>query len=265
MSIRLDSFIVEHGYVSSRQKAQAAIKDGYVFLNGKLSFKPATLVKETDDVCVTQLDNYVSRGAYKLEKAIDIFGLNLKEKTVLDIGASTGGFTQVALRHGAQKVYAVDVGSGELDLSLREDKRVVNIENQDFRLLSKDICPDVDMIIGDVSFISLRHIFPHIQDLFGTQIEMMMLFKPQFECGAKIAKKFKGVVLDKKIHLDLLQQFSIFLKGLGFHVSAVTFSPIQGKSGNIEYLLHIKDDACEKVSFEDVVNEAFQYFRKARQ
>lgn len=207
---------------------------------------------------------YVSRGAFKLAGAIEKFGVDLNGKVVLDIGASTGGFSEVCLENGAKKVYAIDVGKSQLDKKLKLDKRVVDIENTDFREVSKEAFQDVDFITGDLSFISLRHIFPKIVEIFGASKEICMLFKPQFECGKELAKKFKGVVLDKKLHKNLLEEFCFYLKGLGFKISGLCYSSIQGKEGNIEYLFYLNGEQNFDDNVSKVVDEAFEILKKIR-
>ena len=255
--IRLDVFLVNKKYFSSREKAQNAIANGAVFVNGKVCNKASSKISENDKIEVKEGDGFVSRGAYKLLKAKETFKIDFFDKIVLDIGASTGGFTQVALENGAKKVYALDVGSGELDKSLLADDRVVNLENTDFRQATVDLIGDAEIVIGDISFISLRHIFPKIIEILGQNVQIFMLFKPQFECGKEIAKKFKGVVADKKIHISLLRGFVLYLKGIGFEVCDLTFSPVKGKAGNIEYLFAINGN---KKTFDvsKVVEEAFK-------
>ncbi len=254
--IRLDSFLVTKKYFSSREKAQNAIVNGAVFVNGKNCTKASTKVAEIDKIEVKEGDAYVSRGAYKLLKAKEAFEIDFSDKIVLDIGASTGGFTQVALGNGAKKVYALDVGKGELDKTLAANEKVVNLENTDFRDVAKDLVGDAQIIVGDISFISLRHIFPKIKEIFGQNVQIFMLFKPQFECGKEIAKKYKGVIKDKKVHVSLLKDFIVYLKGLGYEVCNLTSSPIKGKAGNIEYLFAINGNK-KTFDISKVVEEAF--------
>lgn len=251
---RLDFFVAEQENIS-RNKAQSLIKDGLVSVNGKTINKPAIEVDCNEKITIKKHDAYVSRGAYKLVKALDEFGVDLMSKTVLDMGASTGGFTQVALSRGAEKVYAVDVGRGELDKTLATNPRVVNMEGCDVRTLKKEDVNDVDIVVGDMSFISLKKVLPHIKMLFGN-IEMILLFKPQFECGKEIAKKYKGVIKDKNVHKKLLKKFFEEIASLGVTVSGLTFSPIKGGSGNIEYLLHLNGKP-KAVEIENVVEKAF--------
>lgn len=257
---RIDTFLVKIGKFASREKAQKAIESGLVFVNGKVCSKVSTKISEKDEIEVEEGDGWVSRGAYKLLKAKEAFKIDFFGKIVLDIGASTGGFTQVALKSGAKKVYALDVGRGELDKNLAADERVVNLENTDFRNVAADLVRDAESVVGDLSFISLRHIFPKIIEIFGQNVQIFMLFKPQFECGKEIAKKYKGVVLDKKVHISLLRDFVLYVKGLGFDVCDLTFSPVKGKAGNIEYLFAIGGN---KKTFDvtKVVEEAFKLLK----
>lgn len=258
--VRLDQFLVARGDCSSREKAVQAIKSGRVLVEGKVVSKPSFLV-EGEEVAILPADEYVSRGAFKIKRAFEKFGLSFEDRVVVDIGASTGGFTDFALKKGAKKVYAIDVGKGELAQPLRQDGRVVVLEGCDFRTVDKNLCKGVNMVIGDLSFISLRHILPKVVELFGKDIEICMLFKPQFECGKEIAKKCKGVLKDRSIHKRLLKDFCGYVLGLGLKISALTFSPIKGKSGNIEYLFHING---KSISFdiEKVVEEAFVNAKK---
>lgn len=256
--MRLDMYLMGNGLMPSREKAKGAIKSGSVFVDGKVVNKPAYEVAENAKVEVNKADNFVSRGAYKIKCAYEEFEFSFENRLVMDIGASTGGFTQFAINNGAKKVYAVDVGRGELSPLLASDARVVNMEGTDFRSVNKDICKDVDLIIGDVSFISLKHIFPKICELFGEKIEIVMLFKPQFECGAEIAKKYKGVVLDQKLHKKLLKDFLDYVRVFGFEVSGLVCSGIRGKEGNIEYLFHLNGKRKQSVNIDKVVDGAFK-------
>ena len=258
--VRLDQFLVARGDCSSREKAVQTIKSGRVLVRGKAVSKPSFLV-EGEEITVLPAEEYVSRGAFKIKRAYQVFDLSFEGKVVVDIGASTGGFTDFALKKKKKKVYAIDVGKGELAPSLRQDERVVNLEGQDFRLIDKNLCKDANMIIGDLSFISLRHILPKVVELFGKDIEICMLFKPQFECGKEIAKKCKGVVKDRSIHKRLLKDFCGYVLGLGLKISALTFSPIKGKSGNIEYLFHINGQN-KPFDIDKIVDEAFVSAKK---
>ena len=231
-----------------------------VLVDGKVCCKPSFLVDENCIELVSK-ERYVSRGAYKLLGAIEDFKLDFTDKVVLDIGASTGGFTQVALLHGALKVYAVDVGEGQLDKTLLASEKVVNIEKTDFRDITLSQVADTDLIIGDISFISLTKILPKIKSLFGNEKEVVLLFKPQYECGKQLARKGKGIIKDKKVHIFLLNEFLNFCKDLGFTVVDISPSSIKGKSGNIEYLIHFKkDNNCDNFTknIENIVDFAFK-------
>lgn len=255
MQTRLDLFVSKKEDIS-RSKAQNLIKEGLVFVNGEMVKKEAFLVDERDKVEIIGHTSYVSRGAYKLLGAIEKFKLELNDKVILDLGASTGGFTQVCLNFGAKKVYSVDVGVGQLASELARDPRVNNIEKTDVRDLKRDVVKDVNFVVGDLSFISLTKVLPKIKELLGTKIDMVLLFKPQFECGMEVAKKYKGIIKNKEIHGKLLKNFENFAKLLGFSINNIIISPIKGGDGNIEYLLRF---GGEKVEFDidNVVNSAY--------
>lgn len=255
MEKRLDLAVAEKENIS-RAKAQHLIESGKVMVDNRVAEKSSTVVSEKNSIEIIPSEEYVSRGAYKLLKAADFFKIDFQNKVVLDIGASTGGFSEVALQKGAKKVYAVDVGEGQLDESLMKNDKVVNYEKTDIRILQKNMAPDCNLVVGDISFISLQKVLPHIRKLFGN-IEIAILFKPQFECGKVIAKKYKGVIKDSKIHEQLLRDFKLFLTSLGYQLSSLTYSPIKGKNGNIEYLLHINGKQNENFDIGKVVQEAF--------
>lgn len=241
------------GYFVSREKAQTAIKEGGVFVDGKVR-DCAFAVSGEEKIEIKNASKYVSRGAYKLLGAVSEFKLNLKDKIVLDIGSSTGGFTQVALEEGAKKVYALDVGTDQLAPNIKSDERVVDLSKTDFRIAPK--FEDVDFIVSDLSFISLRYIIPKIVEQYGG-VEMTILFKPQFECGPAIAKRGGGVVRDNKLHIKLLEDFVEYLNFFRIEVSNIVHSPITGKTGNIEYLLHLNGGKVKQINIKKVVAAAF--------
>lgn len=241
------------GYFPSREKAQTAIKEGGVFVDGKQR-DCAFAVSGEEQIEIKNACKYVSRGAYKLLGAVEKFKLNLKDRVVLDIGASTGGFTQVALEEGAQKVYALDVGTDQLAPEIKSDSRVLDLSQTDFRVAPK--FEDVDFIVSDLSFISLRYIIPKIVEQYSG-VEMAILFKPQFECGPAIAKRGGGVVRDSKLHIKLLEDFIEYLGFFKIEISGVSHSPITGKTGNIEYLLHLNGVKGKNINVKQVVQEAF--------
>ena len=234
---RLDVLLTERGLLDSRQKAQATIMSGIVFVNGQRVDKVGTAVANDAliEIRGTTLP-YVSRGGLKLEKAMQTFPLTLTGKICADIGASTGGFTDCMLQNGAKKVYAVDVGYGQLDWKLRNDARVVCMERTNARYLTHEEIPEeLDFASVDVSFISLKLIFPALYGLLREGGEIACLIKPQFEAGREKVGK-KGVVRDPAVHLEVLEHFLIHAKGNHFTVLGITYSPIRGPEGNIEYL-----------------------------
>lgn len=235
---RLDVLLTERGMVESRQKAQAIIMAGQVFWDGKRMDKAGAAVPEEANLEIRgQTLRYVSRGGLKLEKAMSAFDLpSLEGVVAIDAGASTGGFTDCMLQNGAAKVYAVDVGYGQLAWSLRNDPRVVCMERTNVRYLTAEAIPEpLDFGSVDVSFISLRLILPALRPLMKESGQLVCLIKPQFEAGKEKVGK-KGVVRDKTVHLEVLEQFLRHAQECNFYVKDLTFSPIRGPEGNIEYL-----------------------------
>ncbi len=255
MKKRID-VLVSQKLEISRSRAQELIIEGCVYAGAVKITKPSAAVEEDCQLAFIDKKNYVSRGAYKLLGAIEKFCIDFDGLVVLDMGASTGGFTQVALENGAKKVYSVDIGKNELDKSLACHQRVVNMNGRDIRSLKKEEVCDAQIVVGDLSFISLRSILPKIKELFD-KIECILLFKPQFECGKVIAKKFKGVIKDRKIHQELLRDFIKELEIYDYHVSDLAYSPIKGKSGNIEYLFHLNGKDVKKFDLANIVDAAF--------
>ncbi|MBQ3103029.1 MAG: TlyA family RNA methyltransferase [Oscillospiraceae bacterium] len=248
---RLDVLLVEQGYLESRQKAQATIMSGLVFVNNQRVDKPGTMI--ASDAAIEVRGNaipYVSRGGLKLEKAMKTYGLVLDGKICADIGASTGGFTDCMLQNGAQKVYAVDVGYGQLDWKLRSDERVVCMERTNARYLTHEQVPDeLDFASVDVSFISLKLILPMLNTLLKEDGYVVCLVKPQFEAGKEKVGK-KGVVRDPAVHLEVLENFFVHAKESNFTVIGITYSPIRGPEGNIEYLGYLRHGTHEEQSFD---------------
>ncbi len=242
---RLDVLLVENNLAQSRDRAQRLIMSGNVYVDGQKALKAGTAVSSTARIEVRGKDiPFVSRGGLKLQKAMDCFSLDLRGKVCMDIGASTGGFTDCMLQHGAAKVYAVDVGYGQLAWKLRTDQRVINLERTNVRYLTKEQVPDLlDFASVDVSFISLKLILPVLFDFLSKEGQAVCLIKPQFEAGkGKVGKK--GVVRDPAIHLEVLENVSQITQEAGFSILHLDFSPVKGPEGNIEYLMHI----CKKVS-----------------
>ena len=243
MAVRLDVYLFENSLVPSREKAKALIMAGVVFVDNQKCDKPGFQVKDGQNVEVRgETLKYVSRGGLKLEKAMENFDITLENKICADIGASTGGFTDCMLQNGATKVYAVDVGYGQLAWSLRTDERVVNLERTNFRYCTKEQIPDpLDFASVDVSFISLTKILPVLKTLLKEGAECVCLIKPQFEAGKdKVGKK--GVVREASTHLEVVEKIKNFSLELGFSVLNLEFSPIKGPQGNIEYLIHLAND-----------------------
>lgn len=241
MKTRLDQYLCQHGFAQSRERAKALIMEGIVYVNEEKSDKPGNMIAEDAVVEVRGRDlPYVSRGGLKLEKALQIFPLSLSEKVCMDIGASTGGFTDCMLKNGAAKVYAVDVGYGQLAWPLRCDERVVNMERTNIRTVTPDMLADpIDFFSADVSFISLRHIFPVAYAVTALDAEGVCLVKPQFEAGKEKVGK-KGVVRDSAVHREVLLAVSRCAAENGFSCVDASFSPIKGPEGNIEFLLYIR-------------------------
>lgn len=239
--IRLDVLLTDRGLAESRQKAQAAIMSGFVFVGEQRVDKPGTNVPEDAAVEIRGLPpRYVSRGGLKLEKAVEIWPVRLHGAVCLDVGASTGGFTDCMLQNGAAKVYAVDVGYGQLAWRLRNDRRVVCLERTNARYLSHAEVPEEpDFASVDVSFISLKLILPAVSGVLREGGQTVALIKPQFEAGrGKVGKK--GVVRDPDVHLEVLEQFLRHARESGFHVLDLSFSPVRGPEGNIEYLGYLE-------------------------
>lgn len=241
MKKRLDVLLVEKGFFESREKAKAVIMSGCVYVNNQKADKAGANFDE--NAAVEVRDNkmrYVSRGGYKLEKAMQVFPITLDGKITMDIGASTGGFTDCMLQNGAKKVYAVDVGYGQLAWKLRNDERVVNLERTNMRYVTAEQVPEkIDFFSVDVAFISLQLILPAARGVCADTAEGVCLIKPQFEAGRENVGK-NGVVRDKKVHIAVVEEIIGFCLGNGFSVLGLDFSPIKGPQGNIEYLLYIK-------------------------
>ncbi|MFH1784005.1 MAG: TlyA family RNA methyltransferase [bacterium] len=248
MKKRLDTVLVEKGLVKSRQQARAFIMAGEVTVDGRKVTKAGTFVKDDAQIELKiQEMSYVSRGGLKLEEAIKTFDIDVNEKICLDAGASTGGFTDCLLKHGAKLVYAIDVGYGQLDWKLRNDERVVVIEKVNIRYLAKEDFFNIvsnpeaqlaDIATIDVSFISLEKILPRVFDLTKENAKIIALIKPQFEAGREKVSK-GGVVKDEKVRKEVVERIKKFAVGLGFVFEGVVPSPIKGPAGNTEYLMYL--------------------------
>ncbi len=258
MKERLDVLLVKKGLAQSREKAKAIIMSGNVFIKGQREDKAGTTFEEEGleiEIKGSTL-RYVSRGGLKLEKAISVFTIDVTDLVCMDIGASTGGFTDCMLQNGAKKVYSIDVGHGQLAWSLRQDERVVCMEKTNFRYVTSDDITDViEFAATDVSFISLTKILPPAHALLKEGAQMVCLIKPQFEAGREHVGK-KGVVRDAAIHEEVIAKIAGFCMEHGFAVLHMDYSPIKGPEGNIEYLLHIqKQDDAEKRELSNEIKE----------
>ena len=239
---RLDVLITQRELAPSREKAKAYIMAGVVYVNGQKEDKPGLQTKPDAVIEVREKMKYVSRGGFKLEKAMAVFPLTLEEKVTMDVGASTGGFTDCMLQNGARKVYAVDVGYGQFAWKLRQDLRVVCMEKTNMRYLTRDqIEDDIEFASIDVSFISLSKILTPLQELMTKDGEVVALIKPQFEAGREKVGK-KGVVRDPKVHEEVIEKVLTYAREIGFGIHGIDFSPIKGPEGNIEYLAYLKNN-----------------------
>lgn len=264
MKDRLDVLLVEKGLFPSREKAKASIMAGLIYVDGQLSDKAGAMISRDADITVR--DNhcpYVSRGGLKLEKAMETWGFNLNGSVCMDIGASTGGFSDCMLQNGASKVYAVDVGYGQLDYRLRNDSRVVNMEKQNIRYIDTETIDPLDFISVDVSFISLRHIFPVAARMIKDDGRMVCLIKPQFEAGREQVGK-KGIIRDRKVHVQVIENVIKYSLESGFVPSGLTYSPVKGAKGNIEFLIYLcrasfsEEQCIPRTLISDTVNASHE-------
>ena len=246
MKERLDVLLVNNGLAESREKAKRTIMAGLVMVNGRLEDKPGSNFDIESEITVKgQECPYVSRGGFKLEKAIKEFGISPENCYCMDMGASTGGFTDCMLQNGALKVYAVDVGYGQLDYKLRIDDRVVNMEKTNIRYMDLNLIEEpIDLISIDVSFISLKHMFPVCDKILSDNGVILSLVKPQFEAGKEQVGK-GGIVRDPAVHRDVIYKVIEYAEQNNLYPNALTFSPITGTKGNIEYLLLLSRKMCD--------------------
>nr|WP_283241916.1 TlyA family RNA methyltransferase [Jutongia huaianensis] len=252
----MDVLLVKRNLAASREKAKAIIMTGNVFVNGQREDKAGSTFKE--DALIEVKGNpmkYVSRGGYKLEKAIDLWQVPLQDKICMDVGSSTGGFTDCMLQNGAQKVYAIDVGTNQLAWKLRQDERVISMEKTNIRYVTReDIADFIDFFSVDVAFISLKKVLEPVKALLTQEGQGVCLVKPQFEAGREKVGK-KGVVRDLKVHREVLEQIMQYVLSIGFEILELSFSPIKGPEGNIEYLLYIQN--TDRIPEEDSLEESF--------
>lgn len=242
MEQRIDIALAERGICKSRSRAKHLLKEGLVLHNGSICTKPSEMVKDGDSLALIGEDiPYVGKGGLKLREALHRFPIRMENRICMDVGASTGGFTDCMLQNGAQKVYAIDVGKKQLDQTLLNDKRVVNLEEKDIRLLKHSEIPDSpDFASIDVSFISLNLVLPSVYALLADTAECVALIKPQFEAGRANLNK-KGIVKSEAVHRDVLEKVILFARSIGFSVQGLCPSPIRGGegNGNAEYLIHL--------------------------
>jgi 23S rRNA (cytidine1920-2'-O)/16S rRNA (cytidine1409-2'-O)-methyltransferase len=248
---RLDVYLTENGLASSRSAAQAMIMSGDVYIDNQKAMKSGEMVKGTENIEVRGKGaKYVSRGGLKLEKALNVFPILLTDLVCMDIGASTGGFTDCMLQSGASKVYSIDVGYGQLAWKLRNDSRVVNLERTNIRYLESEVLDQTpDFFSVDVSFISLKLVLPVAYSILKEGGQGVCLIKPQFEAGKdKVGKK--GVVREKSTHIEVIEKVLEFTRQIGFSVQGLDYSPVRGPEGNIEYLMYIKKSNAESREFD---------------
>lgn len=266
MKERLDVLLVKRNLAESREKAKAIIMSGNVFVDGGREDKAGTTFEESVSIEVRGSTlRYVSRGGLKLEKAIEAFGVELADKICMDVGASTGGFTDCMLQNGAARVYSVDVGHGQLAWRLRQDERVVCMEKTNVRYITSGEVPDrIGFVSIDVSFISLTKVLLPVKALMDEEAQMVCLIKPQFEAGREKVGK-KGVVRDPAVHEEVIRMVADYAQSIGMWILNLDFSPVKGPEGNIEYLLHLKnqreglDGGCEAdIQPEGVVKRAHE-------
>jgi 23S rRNA (cytidine1920-2'-O)/16S rRNA (cytidine1409-2'-O)-methyltransferase len=257
--VRLDVYLHDNGFFESREQAKRNIMAGNVSINGHTADKAGTSVKEGDQIQVKQKDcPYVSRGGLKLEKAIGVFGLDLQGKTAMDVGASTGGFTDCMLANGAKKVFAIDVGYGQLDWKLRTDSRVVSLERKNFRHMEfEEIGEKVDFMVMDVSFISVTKLVDKIKLFLKPQGQGVVLIKPQFEAGKdKVGRN--GIVKDPGTHKEVIERITGYFSHNGLTPKGIDYSPIKGAKGNIEYLLWVEHMGMPEEKNQDYADKAIQ-------
>ena len=255
--VRLDAFLVTKGLVQSRERAKALIMAGQVYIDNQKCDKAGLMIDDEKTVAEIRGEQlkYVSRGGLKLEKAMDTFPITLDGKVTMDIGASTGGFTDCMLQNGAKKVFAVDVGYGQFAWKLRQDERVVNMERTNIRYVTAEqIGEKIDFASIDVSFISLKLVLPVAKELTNDNGEIVALIKPQFEAGREQVGK-KGVVRDINVHYEVIKNVINFAREIGLHPAGLSFSPIKGPEGNIEYLAYLKKAECEDVVTDELIKE----------
>lgn len=264
MKERLDVILVNRGLAPSREKAKALIMSGNVFVKQQREDKAGTMFDENADIEIKgEKLPYVSRGGLKLEKAVKVWKPPVKDAVCMDVGSSTGGFTDCMLQNGAKRVYAIDVGTNQLAWKLRQDPRVVSMEKTNIRYVTEDDMPEkVDFVSIDVAFISLKKVMPAVFALMKEGAHIVCLIKPQFEAGREKVGK-KGVVRDAGVHIEVINDILSFMRGYAFEILGLDYSPIKGPEGNIEYLLYMKK--CKADSMEACSGIWDEYIEKSGQ
>ena len=255
---RIDIELVKRGVFETRNKAQNEIKNKIVYCNNVCITKPAFDVTDTDIIEIKgEKLKYVSRGGLKLEKAIKEFNIDLNDKILIDIGSSTGGFSDCAIQNGIKKVYAIDVGTDQFDKNLRLNNKINLYENTDFRSVDNSIINDANIASIDVSFISVTKLTNKLKELTNLK-EIICLIKPQFECGKETSDKYKGVPLNKEVHESVIKNVIKSFKENNYYINNITSSPIKGGNGNIEYLAYFTKINESKIDIQKIINEAFK-------
>ena len=250
--MRLDLYLVDNGYYKSRENAKLAIENNLVKIDGNVVNKPSFNYTK-GEITVSEVLKFVSRGGYKLEEAINAFYLDFKDKTIVDIGSSTGGFTDCSIQYGAKLVYAIDIGTDQLDPRLLSNPKVISMEQTNF-LDIEGFDTNIDFYVSDVSFISIKRILKHLDELNANDI--VILIKPQFEVEPKYLNK-NGVLKDRSKHYDVLKDINDYINSINYKIHKITPSPIKGKSGNIEYLAYIKRSSNSNIDLYLTIKKAF--------
>ncbi len=253
---RIDKLLVEKGFFKSRTAAQAAIMAGQISIGDQVVQKASDSVDKQTEINIKESAKYVSRGALKLKTALEHFSIDVEGKIALDAGASTGGFTQVLLEHGASKVIAVDVGYGQFDYNLRRDKRVKLLERTNIRYLDAESIESVDIVVADLSFISITKVMDNIMTMTKSDAEFVILIKPQFEAEPRFAKK--GVVRDKNVHKQVLENVLSQLEKKALFVAGLIPSPIKGPKGNIEFLAYLRRKSVKGLTIQEAIDFALE-------
>ena len=255
---RLDIELVNRGLFETRSKSQNEIKNKVIYVNNKCIDKPSFDVTDSDKIeIIGETLKYVSRGGLKLEHAIKEFNIDLKNKIMIDIGSSTGGFSDCACSFGIKKIYAIDVGSNQFSDKLKNNKNIYLYENTDFRNIDNNIIKDANICTIDVSFISVTKLLKKINEL--NLNEIICLIKPQFECGMDISNKYRGIPLNKEVHFEVINNVVNEFKKIDFYLNNITYSPIRGGNGNIEYLAYfVKNKKGNNINYHNIINEAFK-------